>query len=71
MKPSALKNLREQPVEDLRKQIDTLRQDLMKSRFSSTMEGKQLGVKYRDARRQIARIETLITQKAAVAAKAK
>jgi ribosomal protein L29 len=71
MKKTAKTELRAKSAEDLKAQADALRADLLKARLAGTVEGKQLGVKYRAGRRQIARLETLIREKAAAAAKAK
>lgn len=64
MKKSAIKALREQPVEDLRKQEGELREQMLKARVATALEGKRRGVAYRNARRQVARINTIISQKA-------
>jgi ribosomal protein L29 len=65
MKKSAKTDLRAKSAEDMAAEAKTLRGELLKSRFAASTEGKTIGVKYRVARRQIARLETLITEKAA------
>ncbi len=73
MKRSAKTELRAKNVDDLRKQSLELREQLFKGRMTTAIEGKGLGGKARQLRRQIARIETFINQsgQAAPAAKAK
>ena len=68
MKRSAKQKLRETPAEELRAASDELRQTMLKSRLAAALEGKAIGIPYRSARRQIARIETILTQRAAAAA---
>ncbi len=70
MKRSAKQKLRETPAEELRAQSDELRQTMLKSRLAAAIEGKAIGIPYRSARRQIARIETILTQRAAATAPA-
>ncbi len=72
MKRSAKTELRAKSVDDLRKQSLELREQLFKGRMTTAIEGKGLGGKARQLRRQIARIETFINQsgQAATAAKA-
>ncbi len=64
MKRTAKNDLRAKSADDLTSMAKELREQLLKSRFSSTLEGKRLGLQYRNGRRQIARIATLLTQKA-------
>lgn len=71
MKKTAKNVIRSSSVDELKVQADTLRSDMLKARLASSLEGKQLGVKYRANRRQVARLETIIREKAAPAAKAK
>jgi ribosomal protein L29 len=68
MKKTAKDKLREQTADELAKQIDGLRGDLLKARFATRLEGKRLSQQYRLTRRQIARIQTILTQKTKAAA---
>jgi ribosomal protein L29 len=63
MKNSELKKLRDKSPDELRGMVGELRDTMLKARIARSMEGKQAGMGYRAARRQIARIETLLTQK--------
>ncbi len=65
MKKTELSKLRSRSVDDLRSDAEGLRGDLLKARFATRLEGKAKGVKYRALRRQIARINTIITEKSA------
>jgi ribosomal protein L29 len=71
MKKTAKTELRAKSPEDLKAQAEALRTEMLKARLAGSVEGKQLGVKYRANRRQIARLETILREKAAPAAKAK
>lgn len=57
--------LKEKSVEDLKKQAQALREGMLKARVATRTEGKALAMNYRAERRQLARIETIICQKAA------
>jgi ribosomal protein L29 len=67
MKNSDLQKLRDKSAEDLRGMVTELRDTMLKARIARSMEGKQAGMGYRSARRQIARIQTILTQKGASA----
>jgi ribosomal protein L29 len=69
MKKSAKADLRSKSVEDLQKESKSLREGMLKARFASALENKVRGMQYRNARRQVARIETLLTERAAAASK--
>jgi ribosomal protein L29 len=68
MKRTAKQKLRETAPEELRAAADELRQQMLKTRMAAALEGKAIGIPYRTARRQIARIETILTQRAKAAA---
>ncbi len=68
MKKTDKDKLRERTADELRQDVEGLRGAMLKARFATRLEGKQLGQQYRKARRQIARIETILTQKTKVAA---
>ncbi len=63
MKKNAKADLRAKSVDELKKEIVELRGTMLKARFAQSLEGKAMGVKYRNLRRQIARLNTIITQK--------
>jgi ribosomal protein L29 len=65
MKKSEKNSLREKTPDELRGMVAELRDSMLKGRFSVALEGKTMGVKYRAQRRQIARISTILSQKAA------
>lgn len=67
MKRTAKAELRAKSAQDLAAQAEELRSTLLKGRIAGAVEGKTLGGKSRDLRRQIARIETLIAEKKAKA----
>ena len=69
MKKTAKADLRAKPAAELKKQADELREQLLKARFATTLEGKARGVKYRASRRQIARLETILAEKSQAVAK--
>lgn len=69
MKKSAKADLRGISAADLQTQAKELREQLLKARFATALEGKTRGVKYRAVRRQIARIETILVEKSKAAAK--
>lgn len=66
MKKSAKADLRAKSADDLNAQAKELRESLLKARFATALEGKARSIQYRNARRQIARIQTLLTQKSLV-----
>lgn len=71
MKRTAKNELRAKSAADLAKQAAELRAELFKSRVAQSVEGKGIGGKKRQLRRQIARLETFINQqRQAAAAKA-
>ena len=63
MKKSAKTDLRAKSSDDLKVLAKSARDGLLKARISKSVEGKAITIKYRDVRRQIARLETLITEK--------
>jgi ribosomal protein L29 len=63
MKRTAKAELRAKSVADLAKQTEELREQLFRGRIAVAVEGKTLGGKARDIRRQIARLQTLISEK--------
>lgn len=71
MKKSAKTDLRAKSLDDLKAMAKGARDGLLKARISKSVEGKAITIKYRDVRRQIARLETLITEKSASAKGAK
>jgi ribosomal protein L29 len=70
VKKSAKAELRAKSAEDLRKEATTLREQLFRGRMAAAVEGKGLGGKARQMRRQIARIETFLNQQATAGAAA-
>jgi len=71
MKKSAKAELRAKSLQDLEAMATELRTGLMQTRFARAVEGKQITIKQRDQRRQVARLETLIAEKRAAQAGAK
>ncbi len=69
MKKSAKADLRAKSADDLQAQSKELRETLLKARFANALEGKAKSIQYRNARRQIARIATLLTQKSSASQK--
>ena len=65
MKNTELAKLRDKSAEDLTGMIQELRDGMLKARIARSLEGKQAGMGYRTSRRQIARLNTILTQKAA------
>lgn len=59
MKKSAKQELRAKSADELKAESLTIRESMLKSRISTTLEGKRLSVAYRGSRRQIARIQTI------------
>ncbi len=73
MKRTAKAELRATSAVDLGKKALELREQLLKGRLAGAVEGKGLGIKARQMRRQIARIETILgeQQRSAAGTKAK
>lgn len=65
MKKEDKKALAEKSVEELQAEVTTLREDLLKGRLAQAVENQPLGMSARKARRQIARLLTIINQKKA------
>ncbi len=63
MKRTAKAELRVKSVADLSKEVADLQAEIFRSRIASVAEGKGLGGKRRQVRRQIARLQTIITEK--------
>jgi len=59
VKKSAKQALRAKSADDLQAEAGQLRDDMLKGRLSTSLEGKRLSVRYRAQRRQIARIQTI------------
>jgi ribosomal protein L29 len=70
MKTSAKNDLRGKTADDLKAMAKEARDTMFKARISKSVEGKAIGIKYRDLRRQIARIETILGEKARAASTA-
>ncbi len=64
MKKSELTKMREKTAEELTGMAKELRETLLKGRFAAALEGKGMGIKTRGMRRQIARIESMLSQRA-------
>ncbi len=58
-----MEELRGKPVSDLKLIMETAREELFKMRFAATTEPVDHPNKIQDARRRIARIETLLRQR--------
>jgi ribosomal protein L29 len=67
MKKSAKADLRTKSAEDLRKQADEIRIDMLKVRLSQAAKGERRGLSYRNQRRQIARLVTIAAELASAA----
>ena len=63
MKATDKQELRALSVEELREQALAKREELFRGRLSQATEGEGLGMKARNLRRVIARLETLIQEK--------
>lgn len=63
MKRTAKAELRSKSIEDLTKEAAELREAIFRGRIAGAVEGKSLGGRRRDMRRQIARIETILAEK--------
>lgn len=70
MKTSAKNDLRGKSADDLKAMAKEARDTMFKARISKSVEGKAITIKYRDLRRQIARIETILGEKTRAASKA-
>jgi ribosomal protein L29 len=62
MKRTAKAELRAKPADELAKQADELRAQLLKDRIAGAVEGKPQAGRKRDNRRQIARLMTIISE---------
>ncbi len=63
MKKTDIEELRQQSVEELNTKITEARKELLDQRFSQAIEGVQRNASYRNARRDIARMQTIIAEK--------
>lgn len=63
MKRTAKAELRAKSAEDLTKEIAELQDGLFKGTFAASAEGKSLGGKRTVLRRQIARLQTILSEK--------
>jgi ribosomal protein L29 len=70
MKRSEVEKLRSKSADDLKAMIGEIDDTMLKARIQRSIEGKQVGVGYRNQRRQVARLHSLITQKTAAEKKA-
>jgi ribosomal protein L29 len=66
MKKAEKKVLRATAAADLATQAKQAREAMFKARLAVAAEGKPIGVKYRALRRQVARLETILREKAQV-----
>jgi ribosomal protein L29 len=71
MKRTEIDKLRAKSAEELTTLVGEMRETMLKARISRSLQGKQVGVAYRTARRQIARVETLLGQRQRAAASSK
>ncbi len=62
MKRTAKAELRSKSADELKKMGQELREGMFKGRIAGAVEGKGLGGKARQMRRQVARIETLLSE---------
>lgn len=67
MKKSAKTALRQKTAADLAKEAQAIREGMLKARVATRTEGKGLSMSYRKERRQLARIETILREKAVAA----
>lgn len=67
MKKTVIAELRAKSAEDLQVLVKSARETLMKGRFAKSAEGKAITMQQRVQRRQVARLETLISEKKSVA----
>ena len=63
MKRSVKIKLREKSVDDLKVLAKDARDTMFKARIAKSVEGKAIGINYRDLRRQIARIQGILGEK--------
>lgn len=63
MKKTQKNQMRQKSVAELSAEADQIRQTMLKSRLALRGEGKPITMKYRAERRQLARINTIITEK--------
>jgi ribosomal protein L29 len=66
MKQAEKKALRATTTAELTIQVRQAREAMFKARLAVASEGKPIGVKYRALRRQVARLETILREKAQV-----
>jgi len=64
MKKTVKAELRAKSADDLKVLAKAARETMLKSRIAKSVEGKAIGIKQRDLRRQVARLETLLSEKA-------
>ena len=67
MKKTVKAELRAKSADDLKVMAKAARESMLKGRIAKSVEGKAIGIKQRDLRRQVARLETLLSEKAAKA----
>lgn len=67
MKKTVIAELRAKSAEDLQVLVKSARETLMKGRFAKSAEGKAITMQQRVQRRQVARLETLISEKKSAA----
>ena len=67
MKKTVIAELRAKSAEDLTVLVKNARETLMKGRFAKSAEGKAITMQQRVQRRQVARLETLISEKKSAA----
>lgn len=63
MKKSIKQALRAKTADELATEVGQLLGDQLKARLSTTLEGKRLGIRTRESRRQIARIQTILRER--------
>lgn len=63
MKKSLKQALRAKTNDELAAEAGQLLGDQLKARISTTLEGKRLGIRTRESRRQIARIQTIMRER--------
>jgi ribosomal protein L29 len=63
VKKSLKQALRAKTNDELTAEAGQLLGDQLKARISTTLEGKRLGIRTRESRRQIARIQTIMRER--------
>jgi ribosomal protein L29 len=63
VKKSLKQALRAKTNDELAAEAGQLLGDQLKARISTTLEGKRLGIRTRESRRQIARIQTIMRER--------